>query len=80
MDSFVFKLIVASTHHSALPRKSEYLTLYNSVCFVSPSLTNTTHTSGVQLEIRGAVTLVATRSVDTQAVDAVYGICTFINI
>lgn len=79
-DYFVFKLIIADTHHSALPQKFEYLTLYSSICFILVLLTNTTHTSGVQLEIGGAVTLVATRSVDTEAIHTVYGICTLINI
>ena len=51
-----------------------------SVGFIVLSLTNTPHTGGVQLEVRWTVTLVATRSVDTQAVHTVYWICTLIDI
>lgn len=43
-------------------------------------LTHTAHTSGVQLEVLWTVAEVAARGVDTQAVDAVHGVCTFVDV
>ena len=43
-------------------------------------LTHAAHPAGVQLKILGAVAEVAARGVDTQAVDAVHGVCTLIHI
>lgn len=43
-------------------------------------LTHAAHPAGVQLKILGAVAEVAAGGVDTQAVDAVHGVCTLIHI
>lgn len=70
----------ANTHGSSLPTESGYAVLHNHICFTQGLLTNTAYSSGVQLEVWWAVTLIATRRVHTEAVDTVYGVCTLINV
>lgn len=47
---------------------------------MSSPLTHTAHTSRVQLKVLWTVAEVAARGVDTQAVDAVHRVCTFIDV
>lgn len=43
-------------------------------------LTHTAHTGGVQLKVLRTVAQVAAWGVDTQAIDTVHGVCTFVDV
>lgn len=51
------------------------------MCLLDRSpLTHTAHTSGVQLKVLWTVAQVAARGVDTQAIDTVHRVSTFIDV